>query len=1099
MELQRLLESEGFFFFRHFGNVFKSVLISASSDKSILEELYMSRELFSYRTLDFFMLRTPLLTMERFKEYFSPDWEDPEELRRASIAHLIELSQTPVIREAIAVSSPSLLESLGHLSNEGNPRKQGQVIKGFMRYLIRMMTRPTPFGLFSGVTYGQFGEQSQIELEDISAYRKRVRPDMEWLLKVVEKIERQQSVVKQLRVQRNSLIYRQGERAKIPYTTRYGTLSLGENDSVSVRASMVFDVVMEVCATPISYLELVNHLQSQFGEASEETIHRYVWELFEQEFLVSSLRPPTTTTDPFTYILSILEPVQGMDELKRELLQICDEIQRYEKLLIGEGEEMLQTLQQKMKQIVDVSSTLQIDMSLEDRSIVLPERIRKDVERVAELLSCLSSGEHDNQHLEEYRFDFLERYGPYREIPLLEMLDDEIGLGPPATYRYPKSRKNIKNPPPAYNTKQQQCMMRWLVTCLKRGECELVLTEDMIQEMMEEKSGNVRPSLPSMELYFLLQARHARDLDSGEYTLILGPNPGSTGAGMTFGRFIDMFGDSFKDMFGLIQQEEQRLTADKLIAEISYLPSAGRATNVVLTENFREYEMGIGTNPRLSDDREIYINDLVVGVDNDRFYIKSLRHNREVIPTAGHMLNIIDTPNVYRFLREVKQQMYRRWKMVDFGALAESPYIPRIRYNNVILSPSTWKIRIDKEQEGEATLELKLRAFCKEWNVPRYVHMIQFDNRILLDLENPLHVDEVCKDLKAEGEIALIEHLGGFDKHPIQRSDGRLIAEFVFPLVRRVPGAEEMMEEVSVARQSDLKAEGCSNRHIEAGQRIVLPGGSWFYAKLYGLDSRQDEFLGRYWEAFCRQCREAGIVDYAYYIRYTDPDRHIRARFHVRSEQGSVDLLPLFYQWTTTLLHEGMISKVVIDTYEPEIERYGGPQLMPLAEVVFSYDSDVSAQLVYLLRFNQIQMSQETVAVLSVVELFRQFGYSDEEMNDVLNKRYDVKEYLDEFRQERRMLMQLLGGEHEDLQSAHTDAFAVYNVLNVRAEAVKRYAGELSKQQDTLTNTMENILLSVIHMHMNRLLGVDRDKERKIMILVRHAVNSLIQYRRKRG
>lgn len=103
---------------------------------------------------------------------------------------LIQLSNNPIIREAIEASSPSLLEALPSLNNFQYSRKQRQVLKGFVRYLLRMTTRPTPFGLFSGVTYGQFASRAQLNMKNIPFYRKRTRPDMEWLLKIIEQIEK---------------------------------------------------------------------------------------------------------------------------------------------------------------------------------------------------------------------------------------------------------------------------------------------------------------------------------------------------------------------------------------------------------------------------------------------------------------------------------------------------------------------------------------------------------------------------------------------------------------------------------------------------------------------------------------------------------------------------------------------------------------------------------------------------------------------------------------------------------------------------------------------------------------------------------------------
>ncbi|MCP3776478.1 lantibiotic dehydratase [Paenibacillus sp. MZ04-78.2] len=1046
----------------------------------------MPTETSIYRAMDFFMVRAPILPFDLFSKYFLTEGEEPLTLKRTSLAYLIELSENRIIREAIAAASPNLLESLVHLGNEDNLRKRGQVVKGFMRYLLRMMTRPTPFGLFSGVTYGKFGERSRLNLNGIDTYIKHARPDMEWLLKIIGSLENKREVVCQLKIQRNTLIYRQGNRAKLPYTTRYGGLGEGGNESVSVRASAVFDCVMDACTNPISYSKLISWIRERFKKAEIETIEHYVWQLFEQEFLISELRPPTTTTDPLGHVMSVLESITGMEDLKDKLHRIREDIFKYNLLPVGQGEEMLSQLRKAMNEIMNVKSPLQIDLSLEDRSITLTDRIRKDVEKAAQLLCRTSSRR--NRHLEEYCNEFLENYGPYREVPILELLDEETGLGAPATYSNPQSHRRRLTSTVA---KQEQLLLQWFVSCLHRGEQEVMLTDEMVEQLMDDNKSQELIPLPSMELYFQLVAHNHQKLDDGEYTLVLSPNPGSDGAGRTFGRFIDLFGDRFKETFNIIHQEEQRLSPSKLFAEISYLPSVGRSTNVVLTENFRKYEIAIGTNHTMPAGQQIHVSDLVVGVRHNRFYLKSRKHNREVVPTAGHMLNYRNAPNVYRFLMEVSQEGYRPWSVIEWGSLAQSPFTPRLRYEKIILCPATWRIQISQITTGKENVEnlgLVVQQFREEWKVPRFVYMIQFDNRILLDLDHPLHVEEICKDLKSNAKVTLIEHIGGFEGLPIHRSDGRVVAEFVFPLVRG-SGQTCSLEEIAATSEIDTKP------LVEEIRHIHLPGGPWFYAKLYGLGTRQDEFIGRYWEGFVRECREEGVVDQAYFIRYSDPNRHIRARFKISKEEAQ--FVRIFHNWTKTLLQEGVISKVIIDTYEPEIERYGGPELMFLAERLFAADSEVTSNLVRLIRFQQIQLSKENVAVLSVIYLLYQFGNKEQEVYELLNEKFYVKDYLDDFRQERRLFMQMLGGEN-GVKPSHLEGDVVYRIVKTREAAVRCYWETLLDQEKkgVLTNTKDDILFSIIHMHLNRFLGTDRDQERKVMIMARHAMNSLVQYRR---
>ncbi|MEK3949864.1 lantibiotic dehydratase [Paenibacillus sp. FSL H7-0703] len=1054
-----------------------------------------------YKTLDFFMLRTPVLPIQEFSKCFPVSIKEGEDAREIALERLLELSRDPFIREALAASSPTLLESLVHISNQDNQRKQGQVIKAFMRYIIRMITRPTPFGLLSGITYGRFGEQSHLFLQETNTFKKRARPDMEWLMKAVEMVESRREIVRQLRIRSNTLIYRQGNRAKIPYTTRHGSMVDGEDQSVSVRITQVFDCVMDASSTFIPYLDLVDHLKKTFEGANIEVIERYVWQLFEQEFLISELIPPTTITEPLNHIRSVLNPVTGIEELKEDLDNIADTSAKYNLLPIGQGGQLLESLRQKMNKMFSAKSSLQIDLSLEDRGIILPNSIRKDIECVAELLTKLSTRE--NRPLNEFCVEFLEKYGPYREVPLLDLLDEDTGLGTPAGYKHPTSRRvRLQNMSPSKSrSHQEKLLFQWFVSAIHEGKYEIVLTDGMVDELIKGQEAEEWLAAPSMELFFQLIASDQQALDQGQYTLLLAPNQGSDAAGKTFGRFLDLFGEPFNDIFSSIQLEEQRLQPEKLLAGISYLPSSGRSANVVLTKQTRPYEIAIGTNHTMPEDRQIHISDLVVGVRNDHFYLKSKSRNREVIASPGHMLNAELTPNIYRFLVEVSDNGYRHWSPLEWGFVAHAPFTPRLRYKHIILYPGTWRIASDTASSPSKNMVdfvKEIRSFQEKWNIPRYVYMIESDNRILLDMNHPLHIEQICRDLQSKGKVTLIEHIGGLDNSPVSCGKGHLTAEFVCPLVRnQTVDTQRFMEETAASLELVARE---SEQQLTNTVHAYLPGESWFYAKLYGMNSRQNEFIGGYWEEFVREHQDSGTILQAYFIRYADPDKHLRVRFELSKNRTADEFLSTFHKWTEMLLHEGMIARVIIDTYEPEIERYGGSKLMIWAERMFSCDSEVTAKLVHLIRFNQVSLEADIIATLSVINLLYQFGYHEKAAFKLLNRYFDVKEYLEDFRKERKFFLQWMASDLETSDSIQSNLQAIESIFNIRKGAVEQYIHVLYEHEveGLSTNTREDIVLSVIHMHLNRLLGIDRDRERKIMIMARHALNSLVQYRGNR-
>src|SRR6266852_9809966 len=66
-----------------------------------------------------------------------------------------------------------------------------------LRFLIRMSTRPTPFGLFAGVALGHWGAITDLALS-AEPPRTATRPDMAWLLPFVQKLESRLDIRKHL-------------------------------------------------------------------------------------------------------------------------------------------------------------------------------------------------------------------------------------------------------------------------------------------------------------------------------------------------------------------------------------------------------------------------------------------------------------------------------------------------------------------------------------------------------------------------------------------------------------------------------------------------------------------------------------------------------------------------------------------------------------------------------------------------------------------------------------------------------------------------------------------------------------------------------------
>jgi thiopeptide-type bacteriocin biosynthesis protein len=1025
-----------------------------------------------YQALDFYMVRTPTLPCQTYDE-------------AGAFAGLAERTTDPIVREAIAVASPTLLAALPNLAQPGNPRKQEQTLRSVLRYLNRMSTRATPFGLFSGVGQGTFAAQTSLRLGSREQFRKRSRPDMQWLLQIVQTLEQNPAVAVQLHVQANGMAYRHGNRLKLPYVTRLG-LNQKEYETVSVRYSDALGWVLEQAAQPVRFQTLAERVRLQYPDVAPETVQRFLHQLFEQEYLLSELRPSTTTPDPFASFLDALQGIGGIEELRDQLQAIHRKLRAYDALPLGAGEALYLELVEQMKALAESPSPLQVDLALAEQEFRLHEGIKADVEKAADLLWRLSDLRQEPPHLEQLRGEFLEKYGTAREVPLLELLDEEIGLGMPATYENPSGYRQLQ---PSAESKErkakEQLLLHWLLEAVHAQERELVLTDERIAELEPPAADQeLTEPAPSLELYFHLAASSAQSVDDGDYRLVLGPNAGSQGAGKTFGRFVDLLGEECLSRMEEIQDREQRLHPEKVFAEIAYLPHSGRSTNVVLTRSARPYEIPVGTYSSREESRSLPLQDLVVGCRDGAFYLKSQRLHREVVPVTGHMLNLNAAPNVYRFLREISTQGQRSWSPFPWTSLQSAPYLPRVRYGRVILSPACWKLK-RSDLAG-----LDLQAWRAKWGVPRYVYLTEADNRILIDFENALHVEEVHKQVQsATAEVRLIERIGALEEEIVEGEGGVYVNELVFPLVRVVD------------KPAVVKAPAPVLPLIPVEKRAFLPGSEWLYVKLYGGKTRQEELIGGPLQAFMSQMQASGWVDKCYFLRYADPEPHVRLRLQGDPQVLSASVLPALSQWTALQLQDGLITRCSLDTYEPEIERYGGVDLMKKVEALFAADSRVMAEWIGKARYGKTSLTLDQLGVLNVLHGLESFGLSFSEQFARMDANFFVKEHLEEFRAQRSLLLQI-GNAADDWATlrAHPEGAELLASLLTREPLASEYVQAVQEQERAglLTNRWEDILFSVIHLSMNRLLGTDRARERKLMILARHTLNGLRHFREVR-
>jgi thiopeptide-type bacteriocin biosynthesis protein len=203
-------------------------------------------------------------------------------------------------------------------------------------------------------------------------------------------------------------------------------------------------------------------------------------------------------------------------------------------------------------------------------------------------------------------------------------------------------------------------------------------------------------------------------------------------------------------------------------------------------------------------------------------------------------------------------------------------------------------------------------------------------------------------------------------------------------------------------------------------------------------------------------------------------------RFHGDPAVLHSRILPRLHAALDPLLAAGRLWKVQLDTYEREVERYGGPEGILLAERLFQVDSDAALAILEMLEGDEGADVRWRLTLRGVDTLLADLGLDSEAKTSVMRQLREgysrefgggknLRVQLDQkFRQEWRSLMPLLdpaGDETSELAPALA-------VLRRRSERLAPVVAELREieRAGRLRQPIVDLAGSYVHMHVNRMI-----------------------------
>ena len=1027
-----------------------------------------------FEPLDWGLARAPLLPVEACLGGGADEHAGSDSL----------LPQDRRIQGALAVGSTDLLNALARTrASDGDAsRVRGKLF----RYLIRMATRPTPYGLFAGTALIRWGSATDCALA-MQAPRTRSRPDMAWLLDLVLTLERDPEIRRYLRLVTNPAVLIRAGRVFLSERAPDGN---GETapSPVSLRATAAVRRALTAARTPIPHGQLAETLAATAG-ATPEKVERLISELWQHTVLLTDLRPPLTGEQPSRYVRDRLLDIPAARETADGLGALLDALERWDELPLEDRAKSWPDLVGQTRRLHDIppsQTPIQLDMALALEGTHIHASVGVEAARAAELLLRLSPYPRGLPHMERYRQAFEARYGPNREVPLLELLDPHFGLGPPAAHG------SGWDAPDAGRSAARHQTLFDLALAAYRDRRTVVELDDALLDSLETWPPTPETAPPSVELLVLVAARSAAAIDDGEFQIVVGPNVGANAAGRNLGRFTDLLGQPARDALERVATAEAGHNRSRVAAELVYLPQRTRLANVAIRPAVRDHEIALGTSPGVPPEQVISPSDLVVGLRDGRFYARWPRVDTDVIAFQGHMLNSAQAPPAVRFLEDIARDQYVSLSSFDWGTAARFPFLPRIQCGRVVLALAQWRIdagtrAAELPAQPRGAFDEALVAWRRHWSVPRHVYLASGDNRLLLDLDDPGHTEQLREELRRlpDGRSLLVqEGLPGPANAWLEGPEGHYMSELVVPLALRAVAPRDATESPVAPPQAAPVP--------SAGSRLRPPGSDWLFLKLYCPQNLEEDIIAGPLRNFGEFIRSAGLADAWFFVRFADPDSHLRIRFHGDPHTLLGELLTQACGWATDLIADGSCHRFGFDTYDRELERYGGEMGIGIAEAVFAADSTTVAELLHVNRQEPIAIDTTTLTVLSIDDLLAGLGVSEQERLAWYRDHVSLSPADGhEFRRRQQQLRTLLGRGDALAQASGYEPLP--QIFDARRRALAPIAARLDSlaRQNELSQPKASLWRSYVHLHCNRLLGTHSSLEERALQLLRRTREGL--------
>lgn len=861
-----------------------------------------------FRHLNFYLLRSPLFSLDSTSEFLNLQESDEQE------SYLRSLYSTSKMQDALFLSSPELFRQVQKWLSTDIPLSD-KLLKTLYKYTIRLGTRSTPYGLFAGISIGKILKSDKLLfLKRTKQDKVRYRLDMQYFSQLVQHISQDPAIRPLLKYSTNRTLVQQGGFYKF-LQQQYNLNGNSSHYLRKIQATPVLDFVLEELKGERSYRNLEELILDK-GAHSQQAKH-FVNTLIENGILDSELSIQITADDFYETFLSKLKSIDLLKKYLPTFEQIGGSLKLGHSLIDVHAE--IEKLTKKVFPDITSKNLIQGDLLLGVENNTIPE---KDINLIIKQLKNLLplSIRSSNKDLEHFKNVFRHRY-ENRMVPLLKALDPDTGIGYGNHPDYIQSdsiisdikSSNQNHTIPNSKKVEELVFYQYVRSSNQFSPREVVLDEKDIASLGDKDTEQHIPST----FYAMGNLLHDGNPDS-ELMFCLHACGGTSAANL-FTRFWDLDEEIRRNILD-IGRFEQEAFNNAIVAEIVHLPEA-RTGNILQRPNMRKAEIALMAKCHQGTTK-LDVDDLHIFVSGERLVLWSKELNCQIIPRLTSAHNFKTGMIIYRFLADLQNQDGHFNLKINWGNLEKSPFLPRIRYKNIIVSRAQWYIpKLQYRSLDQHLITPVLQNIQQTYCLPEMVLLSEGDNELLIDLSNPISrkvlFDKLCKQ-----NVVLHEYIFSEFASPVKDGMYSYGNEIILPIATNKRYNEYFTPPVMAPNI----------------QREFPLGSEWIYAKIYCGSNSAESLLKETVPQIIDILKEMSLVEKWFFIRYVDPEPHIRLRVKAKQKENFSDIVSAISNALSDLLKTQQINNLQFDTYIREIERYT-PENMELSEELFHLDS----------------------------------------------------------------------------------------------------------------------------------------------------------------